>query len=182
MDWEIVGALIISVFLIPTAYAGFIGAPWAPTRMNSVKKAFDDMEVGEKDLVVDLGAGNGAIIREAAKRGAHGVGYELSPIMWIVGILNTLKQKGARMVYGNFFKKVLPKKTTIVFLFLMPKNMNQVGGYLSKQPIDNKTLVLSYAFPFTEVKSMNTFREKNCAPLYLYEMSALRAYFDNLDA
>ena len=54
MDWEIVGALIISVFLIPTAYAGFIGAPWAPTRMKSVKKAFDDIETGEKDLVVDF--------------------------------------------------------------------------------------------------------------------------------
>src|SRR3989344_3435791 len=127
MDWEIVGALIISVFLIPTAYAGFIGAPWAPTRMASVRKAFDDIEIGEKDLVVDLGAGNGAIIKEAAKRGGKAVGYELSPIMWIVGVLNTLRQKGARMVYGNFFKKSLPKNTTIVFFFLMPKHMDTIG-------------------------------------------------------
>lgn len=182
MDWGIVGTLIFAVFLIPTAYAGFIGAPWAPTRMASVKKAFDDIEIGKKDLVIDLGAGNGAIIKEAAKRGAKGMGYELSPIMWIVAVMNTLSLKGTRIIYGNFFKKPLPKESTLVFLFLMPKHMNEVGEYLSKQPLRGRTLVLSYAFPFTEVKSMNVYREKNCAPLYLYEMSTLRAHFDNLDA
>jgi hypothetical protein len=182
MDWGIVGALVISVFLIPTAYAGFIGAPWAPTRMASVKKAFDDIEITEKDAVVDLGAGNGAIILEAAKRGARATGYELSPVMWIVAAIHTFGQKHARILFGNFFKKSLPEETTLVFFFLMPKHMNHVGEYLSKQEIKDETLVLSYAFPFKEVQALHSYREKGCAPLYLYEMSGLRAHFDNLDA
>ncbi len=179
MDWWTLGALILSVLLIPTAYAGFIGAPWAPTRMASVRKAFDDIGITEKDIVVDLGAGNGAIVVEAAKRGAKGIGYELSPIMWAVAAIHILGQKSACMVYGNFFKKSLPERTTLVFLFLMPKHMDTVGHYLSQQKIAGKTLVLSYAFPFKEIRSLNVYREKNCAPLYLYEMSALRDHFDN---
>ena len=177
MDPWILVALVFSVFLMPTAYAGLIGAPWAPTRMASVKKAFDDIEITDKDVVVDLGAGNGAILLEAAKRGARGVGYELSPIMWIVAVIHLFGQKSVRMIYGNFFKKSLPKDTTLIFLFLMPKHMDQVGNYLAAQGVDKKTLVLSYAFPFKGVKTLNIYREKKCAPLYLYDMSTLRFHF-----
>ncbi len=182
MDYLIVGALIFSVFLIPTAYAGLIGAPWAPTRMLSIKKAFDNIEIDEKDVIVDLGAGNGAILREAAKRGARAIGYELSPIMWIVAVLYLFRQKNTRILYGNFFKKSLSERTTLVFFFLMPKHMDQIGSYLSNQKLDNKTLVLSYAFPFKEIKALHVYREKNCAPLYLYEMSQVRGFFDKSGA
>ncbi|MDA1169048.1 MAG: hypothetical protein O3A36_01790 [bacterium] len=174
----IVGALIFSVFLIPTAYAGVIGAPWAPTRMKAVKKAFDDIEVDQKDIVVDLGAGNGSIIAEAAVRGAYAIGYELSPIMWIVAQIRILGKKTAHIMYGNFFRISLPKNTTLVFFFLMPKHMDQVGKYLAKQSINDKTLILSYAFPFKGVQTLNVYREKKCAPLYLYDMSTIRFYFD----
>lgn len=181
MDWWLIGTLIFSVFLIPTAYAGLIGAPWAPTRMAVVRKAFDDIGITKKDVVIDLGAGNAAIILEASKRGATAVGYELSPIMWIVAYLRTMGKKRASIVYGNFFKKNFPKETTLVFFFLMPKHMDRIGEYLSSQGLDRKTLVLSYAFPFKEIKSLHVYRGKNCAPLYLYELSMIRRHFDNLN-
>ncbi len=170
------------MFLIPTAYAGYIGAPWAPTRMASVKTAFDDIGISEKDTIVDLGAGDGAIVQEAAVRGAKGVGYELSPIMWIVARIRTMKQSSATIIYKNFFRAKLPHDTTLVFLFLMPKHMDRVGAYLAGQSIDDSTLVLSYAFPFKKVPTLTSYREKKCAPLYLYEMSTLRFHFDNASA
>ncbi len=175
MDYLTIAALIGALFLIPTAYAGLIGAPWAPTRMAAVKKAFDDIGVGESDYIVDLGAGDAAILREAASRGAHAVGYELSPIMWIVGALRSLGNKRISMQYGNFFRTQLPKNTTLVFLFLMPKHMGKVGEYIAKQKLADSCLVLSYAFPFKGIGATRTYREKKCAPLYMYELSAIRA-------
>lgn len=178
MDYTILGALIFSVFLIPTAYAGLIGAPWAPTRMASVRKAFDDIEIGEKDVVIDLGAGNGAILAEAGRRGATAIGYELSPIMWIVAQIRIIGKKTARIVYGNFFRISLPENTTLVFFFLMPKHMDQVGKYLAQQSLNDKALILSYAFPFKGVQALNVYRVKKCAPLYLYDISTIRFHFD----
>lgn len=172
-------AVIGSILLLPTAYAGLIGAPWAPTRMASVRKAFDELDIGEDDVVVDLGAGDGSIVREAAIRKARAVGYELSPIMWLVAFLRTARYKKARLVYGNFFNKTLPKETTHIFLFLMPKHMVQVGKYISSQQIDGQTIVLSYAFPFREAASDMVFRESKCAPLYQYTVAGLRVAFDN---
>lgn len=179
MDYFLIGTLIFSVLLIPTAYAGIIGAPWAPTRMKSVTRAFDDIEISEKDIVVDLGAGNGAILAEAAGRGAQAIGYELSPIMWLVACIRIFGKKTARIQYGNFFRASLPSNTTLVFFFLMPKHMDQIGEFLARQPLDDRALILSYAFPFKGVQTLTVYREKKCAPLYLYDMSTIRFHFSN---
>ncbi len=178
MDWLTLTALIGALFLVPTAYAGLIGAPWAPTRIASVKKAFDDIGIDAKDVVVDLGAGDGAILLQAAARGARGIGYELSPIMWIAGCIRTLGQKRITMKYGNLYRATLPREITTVFFFLMPKHMDQVGKYLSSQQISSSALVLSYAFSFKNIAPARIYREKKCAPLYLYELSAIREHFD----
>ncbi len=174
MDWWLIAALVASVLLVPTAYAGLIGAPWAPTRMRVLKKAFDDITIGEKDTVVDLGAGDGSIIREAARRGARAIGYELSPIMWAVARIRTFRVKNARISYGNFLTKPLPGDATLVFLFLMPKHMDTIRSFLSRQRMGQRTLVLSYAFSFPGIVPVKVYREEKCAPLYLYELSALR--------
>lgn len=178
MDWLTLTALIGALFLVPTAYAGLIGAPWAPTRIVSVKKAFDDIGIDAKDTVVDLGAGDGAILLQAASRGARAIGYELSPIMWIVGCVRALGKKRITIQYGNLYRATLPKETTLIFFFLMPKHMEQVGKYLASQQVSNATLVLSYAFSFKNITPARVYREKKCAPLYLYELSAIREHFD----
>lgn len=179
MNWWFLVSLVGSALLIPTAYAGLIGAPWAPTRMASVRKAFDNVGVGEKDVVVDLGAGDGSIMKEAVKRGARAVGYELSPIMWLVAYIRTVQYKKSKLHYGNFFTKKLPKDTTRIFLFLMPKHMPRVGKYIALQGVNDKVAVLSYAFPFQQAVSEAVIREKNCAPLYVYSVAELRRAFDN---
>lgn len=173
MDWLVVSALIGALLLIPTAYAGLIGAPWAPTRIASIKRAFDDIGVGEQDVVVDLGAGDGAIVRQAASLGAQAIGYELSPIMWMIAYIRTLTLKNAHVRYKNFFHATLPHNTTVIFFFLMPKHMERVARYIAHQQLSDKTLILSYAFPFSGVTPVRVYREKKCAPLYVYELSAV---------
>lgn len=174
MDWWFAFTLVGSILLLPTAYAGIIGAPWAPTRIAAVKKAFDSIGITQDDLVVDLGCGDGKILAEAASRGARGVGYELSPIMWVVAFLRTGFKNGVSIRYGNFFKQTIPADATMVFIFLMPKHMEEVRVYLAKQRLSDDVFVLSYAFPIQSVPSKATFREKNCAPLYMYSMRDIR--------
>lgn len=174
MDWILLAALIGSGLFLPTAYAGLIGAPWAPTRIAVVKKAFDSVGISEKDILVDLGCGDGKIMHEAAKRGARTIGYELSPIMWAVAYIRTLGDKGTAVKFGNFFKKAIPKDTTYIFTFLMPKHMQQVREYIAKQPVHDTTMIFSYAFPIQDVPPRMIYRSKKCAPLYMYSVKDIR--------
>ncbi|OGY35190.1 MAG: hypothetical protein A3E36_00750 [Candidatus Andersenbacteria bacterium RIFCSPHIGHO2_12_FULL_45_11b] len=174
MDVLLLATLIGSGLLLPTAYAGIIGAPWAPTRIAVVKKAFDAVGISEKDVLVDLGCGDGKIMHEAAKRGAKTIGYELSPIMWCIAWMRTMRDKKTQVHYGNFFKLPIPPDTTYIFAFLMPKHMQKIREYIAKQPVQDATIIFSYAFPMQDVPPRMIFRAKKCAPLYMYTVKDIR--------
>lgn len=165
--------IIFLVLLIPTAYAGVIGAPYAPTFTPAIKQAFDYIKLGQEDTLIDLGAGDGRVLLAAARRGAASLGYELSPIMWAVVLLRTLGNKKIKIKLRNFYKQSLPN-ATVIFAFLMPKNMPKVRQYLSKQTLPNGRYLLVYAFPLPpDTKPLHVIRVPKCAPLYIYDLKGL---------
>ena len=76
---------LAATLLLPTA--GFAQAParpldvpYVPTRMPIVQKMLELGRVGRKDMLYDLGCGDGRIVITAAKeRGARGVGIDIDP-------------------------------------------------------------------------------------------------------
>lgn len=161
--WAIYIGLIL---LIPTAYAGWIGAPYAPTRLKAVRRAFELLQVGPDDTIIDLGAGDGGILATALKRHAAAIGWELSPIMYVIALMRTRGR--AKLRFGNFYNQTFPE-ATIIFAFLMPHNMAKVEAAIRRGAGPKLQYVLAYAFPFKNLTPMSVVREKNCAPLYVYE-------------
>src|SRR5687768_5114839 len=87
-----------------TAYAGLRGAPFFPTPMRAVMAALDLANVGASDVVMDIGAGDGRVIQVAAERGAQAIGFELSPFLWILGVLRLLfTRSSGRLRFGDGF-------------------------------------------------------------------------------
>ncbi len=52
--------------------------PFVPTPMEVVQRMLDMAKVGKADFVIDLGSGDGRVVREAARRGARGMGVDLN--------------------------------------------------------------------------------------------------------
>lgn len=154
--------------LMPTAYAGLIGAPYAPTRIAPVRKAFELISLDSDDTLVDLGVGDGKILIEAARRGARAYGYELSPIFFIISFIRALRYKQVKIRYGNFYHKHFPD-ATVVFCFLMPDKMPRVRQWLKNQNLPQAKYILAYAFPFKDITPQSVIREPNAAPVYVYE-------------
>ncbi len=123
-------------------------------------------------MLVDLGAGDGSIVMEAAERGARARGWELSPIMWTVAKLRSLFQRNATVSFGNFYRKDI-SDATVVFAFLMPDNMPRAKAYLQKHSFIEGALFLSYMFPFKDEHPISVIHEKNCGPIYVYDLKAI---------
>lgn len=161
------------VLLLPTAYAGLIGAPYAPTFSQTIQQAFTWIKLGKGDLLVDLGAGDGRTLLAAARRGARALGYELSPIMWLIAWLRAKALPNTKVRLANFYRQQLPNDTTVVFVFLMPKIMPRVRQYLANQRLLQCRAVLVYAFPFPDLTPQHVIREKGRLPLYSYNYAQL---------
>lgn len=169
--WMIVGGVAL---LIPTAYAAKIGAPYAPTRRAAIKNVFDKIGLGKTDFLVDLGAGDGTVLVEAVKRQARAVGYELSPIMWVIIWLRLRIAKQGKIKYANFYKQTLPEATTVVFAFLMPDNMSRVKEFLARQALPQAKYFIAYAFPLSaDTPPLHVVHTKNCARMFVYNLNDL---------
>lgn len=174
MDWFFLLVVILLTLLIPTAYAGKIGAPYAPTRRKSIRKVFKALGVGAGDVVVDLGAGDGSVVIEAARMGARAYGYELSPILLFVSWFRAAFEPRASIRAGNFYKQDI-SDATIVFVFLLPAAMPRLKKYLTSQSVPGAKYLIAYAFPLTDIAPLKTIKESRVLPMYVYNLRELTA-------
>jgi hypothetical protein len=68
----LIGLAIYSVGLL---YSSIMGAPYVPTSNKQLKAILDRAKLKESQVFVELGSGDGRIVREAVKKyGVQGIG------------------------------------------------------------------------------------------------------------
>jgi SAM-dependent methyltransferase len=94
---------------------------FVPTPMSVVDGMLRLADVGPKDVVYDLGSGDGRIVIAAAKRGARGVGIELDPSLVAESTRNA-KAAGVasrvQFIEGDIFRTDV-SAATVVTLYLL---------------------------------------------------------------
>ncbi len=103
---------------------------YVPTPQNAVEKMLDMAKVTDKDVVFDLGCGDGRIVATAAKKyKAKGVGVDLNPVR-IKESHATVKKFGVEKLVeirqGNALEGPAVKdmeRATVICLYMLPEFM-----------------------------------------------------------
>ena len=158
---------------IPTVYAMWFGAPWVPTPMIAVQKMIKEAKLKKGKKVYDLGCGDGRLVIEAAKIvGVTGVGFEISPPVYLLAFLrNLLNGFIATIYFKSFWNKDL-SDADVVFLYLLPKAMKKLVEKFNKE-LKKGTLIISYAFQLKDlvlVKKIEKDAKYNVCPIWIYRI------------
>ncbi len=159
--------LAISLFALSLSLSFFLGPPYLPTPKSVIKEMLDLTKVGGKDLIIDLGSGDGVILIEAAMRGASSIGYEINPFLVLVTKIKALT-KGLTnkvSVHTQPYQRANLKSATVVYCYNMPKFIPTIEKKLRKEASKNVKIV-SYKFPipgFTLIK-------KTPSGIFLYNL------------
>jgi hypothetical protein len=119
MDWGItlpVAYFLVLGFLFWLIWPIFIGAIFLPTPSEVVEKMLSLAEVGEGDVVYDLGSGDGRIVIGAAERGARGIGVEADAIrvLWSRFKAQRSPARGRiHFIWGDFFKNSVTEASVV---------------------------------------------------------------------
>lgn len=105
-------------------------------------------KVSKKDIVYDLGCGDGTVLSVAAKEfSAIGVGIEIDPLrFWIAKLrikFNGLS-KNVKIVRNNFFKEDF-SDATVIFVYLVPKALLRLMPKFQKE-LRVGTRIVSYVY------------------------------------
>ena len=110
---------------------------WVPTPQSLVDLMLDTAKVTPKDIVMDLGSGDGRTVITAAKRGATATGIEYNPDMVALAQKNA-KAAGvegkATFMKADLFETDLSKATVITMFLLNDINMKLRPKILNLQP------------------------------------------------
>ena len=110
-------AAIAAVVLL-FGFVAFTGAPYVPSRRRDLQKAFDELyQLKKTDVLVDIGSGDGVVLREASRRGARAIGYELQPLLVLISRWLSRHDEKVSVQLANFWRTPLPDETTVVYLF-----------------------------------------------------------------
>lgn len=151
----IVGGILVVIFLAFFGLITFIGAPYVPTHKRQITKVFNEAyTITPDDLVVDLGSGDGVLLRAVAKRGGHALGYELNPILWAISILLSGRY-GARITVRcrDFWTAKLPAETTLVYAFADGRSIKRIARKLQAhvKRTGRPVRFMSYGFALPQI-------------------------------
>lgn len=147
----------------------FFGAPYLPTLRLQASEALDLLDLVPGQTLVELGSGDGRILREAAERGIYAIGYELNPLLVIWSRLANWKYRHyIKVHWRNYWRMPLPI-TDAIYVFLLHKYMNKLDTKIAQDKQNwgtkKRLRVVSFAF---EIPGKSPIKERNGLFLYSY--------------
>jgi SAM-dependent methyltransferase len=118
--WMAIICFIILLF-------GFVvirGAPYVPSHRRFVRLALTQLhKLSKDDVLVDLGSGDGIVLRLAAEQGSRAIGYELNPALVVISRLLARGNRKIETRLADFWLVDLPVETTVVYAFVVTRDV-----------------------------------------------------------
>ena len=166
-DLVFIVCLAIFIILMTMFWPRFVGgAEWAPASMKIVRKMLRMAKVSRKDIVYDLGCGDGRFVLTALREfnAKSAVGIEIDPLRCFFSKIRTRKFKNAKIKFGSFVKKDL-NEATVITCFLRQKTNDSLREKLSQ--LKPGTKIVSYIWKFSGWKPVKADKKNK---VYMYEI------------
>lgn len=125
----VVGCIVVFIGM-----SAFFGAPYVPSHRKDVKRLFEEFApIGEGDTVLDIGSGDGVVLREASRRGARAVGYEIHPLFIAISKLLSIGDKKVSIHWKNAWLAPFPAHVTLVYAFGVARDGNRLMKKVQKE-------------------------------------------------
>ena len=148
---------------------------YVPTPQEVVDAMLKLANVTEKDVVYDLGCGDGRIVVTAAKLGARGVGIDIDPKRVDEATANVLAAgvgSRARILQGDLFEAEIGD-ATVVALYLL-SSLNQKLRPKLLADLKPGTRIVSHAFDMGDWKPEQTMKIGGTT-IYLWRVPARKS-------
>lgn len=127
-----------------------VGPPYMPTLRKQITAALDLLDLKEGETLLELGSGDGRVMRMAAERGLKVVGIEINPLLVVVSYLVTWRYRSqVRIIWASYWGKPWPRADGI-FTFMLPRYMRKLDTYIEKWRPDRPVRLVSFAFPLPD--------------------------------
>lgn len=156
--------LIFLIYVFPL----FFGAPYVTTSKKKIEIMLELAELKSKDVLYDLGSGDGRIVIEAAKKyDVSAIGIELNPILVFLSRRRIKKlglENKVKIYQGNFFRKDFSDANVIIIYLFQLTNRKLEKKFLGE--LKPGTKIVSESFTFKNIPFIKSYSEFSYIRLY----------------
>lgn len=175
----VIGILIVCKLLFAFSLVSVFpitqGAMFHPSARIKVRTFLDHVPMKAGELLVDIGCGDGRVLREAKRRyGVRALGFEVNPLAYALARLRTIGMEGIEVRLRNFWNVDIGD-ADVVFCYLFPDVMGRLAQKLLRE-LRPGTLVISCNFPLPGWRHRELFYPESsfhADPIYLYQIPAV---------
>lgn len=157
-------ALLVIILLF--CVTALTGAPYVPSHLRDVQQALTQLySLGPEDCLVDMGSGDGVVLKVARQQGARAFGVELNPLLVLLSRWRLRGDTKAMVVCGNLYHTNFPAGTTVVYTFGDSRDIARMAAHVQQQAtrLGIDLWFISYAFA---VPGWAPVREQGAHKLY----------------
>lgn len=127
-------AWLVGLFVVLFGFVVFRGAPYVPSQKKFTRQAFSELyPLGPRDVLVDVGSGDGVVLRVASERGARAIGYEINPLLVVLSRFFSRHDPNVSVELADFWLATLPKGTTVVYAFAATPYMKKMAVKMQQE-------------------------------------------------
>jgi hypothetical protein len=167
MTWFWIFFVVFMIFSLVV----FRGSPYVPSQKKYIFEAFTELyKITKNDLLVDIGSGDGIVLRQAAKLGAKAIGFEINPILVLISKMLSAKNKNIDTKLANFWSAKIPDGTTVIYIFSVVRDVNKLTKKLQQEVnrLNHPVKLISYGADFDDfkfIKSINAYKLYKINPI-----------------
>ena len=137
-------AAVAFIFLL----TALIGAPYVPTHSSSLDKLLAELDFRENDVFVDIGSGDGIVLKKFAEKGFEVVGFEINPFLVAISKFRLRKMPKAKVRLVNFWQVFPLEKVDFLYTFGESRDIEKMFELAKIQANSQKSTVkfISYGF------------------------------------
>ena len=157
--------IIAVLFLLAFGLTVVRGAPYVPSHRLQVRRAFRELyQLSEADTLVDLGSGDGTVLRIANQQGARSLGFEINPFLWLICKARFWGNSQVDVRLRDYrLLRSLPDGVTVVYAFSSSHNIDIIDRKMQQWSESRKLVLISYGFEVTDKTPT-----RRAGPMYLY--------------
>lgn len=161
--WTVFAVVFIFGFVV------FRGAPYLPSKRGYVKRALTNLyRLKSDDVLVDLGSGDGVILRLATKHGARAIGYELNPVLVVISRLLARGDRLQTTKLADMWLVDFPAETTVVYVFSVSRDSDKLTTKLRSHVDTHKRRLWCITFG-AGLGGMEPVKKLHAHSLYVFE-------------
>lgn len=156
--------LILLIIVLPFGIGAVFGAPYVPILRKQSKELLKLAELKPGQTLIDLGSGDGRLLKAAAAQGVRCIGYEINPYLVVISRIVCWRYRKLVSIHTADIWHIKLPPADAVYIFALDRYMVKLDQKF-KAEIVTPTNVISYIF---QMPGRTAIRETSNTHVYRY--------------